>query len=186
MEDSAGGQQTLERWLTKFRVIASILVGFGIIALALGIACAGSPADKLEAEWPRGGVPQIPGVKGNIELMLSNSSTGGTFFRASGRAKGKGLIENAVYSMWVANPDGSLLLLDSAPAREECDQDSTGNEDCEVELFLRSELNRVPFDVTSLQGLTVSISEDPGSSPISLADLEGRVVLEFNITEADL
>jgi len=135
-----------------------------------------------------GGTAIIPGVKGTIELFLSDRSTGEGFFLANGRAEGDGLIENTLYSMWVANSEGELLLLDFGPAREECEVDpATGEkDDCEVEVMLRSRLDEVPFNVVSLLGLTATISQFPGEVPINLTDLEGQVVLEFTVTEADL
>ena len=73
-------------------------------------------------------------------------------------------------------------------AREECevDPDTGEKDDCEVEVMLRSRLDEVPFNVTSLLGLTATISQLPGEVPINLTELEGHVVLEFTVTEADL
>ena len=90
--------------------------------------------------------------------------------------------------MWVADPEGELLLLDFGRAREECeiDPDTGKKDDCEVEVMLRRRLDVVPFNVTSLLGLTATISQLPAVVPTNLTDLVGHVVLEFAVTEADL
>ena len=159
-----------------------ILMVLIIIQLTVAVACSG------QAEWPQGGTATIPGVRGTIELFLSHGGTGRDLFLANGRAEGDGLIENTLYSMWVADPEGELLLLDFGRAREECevDPDTGKKDDCEVEVMLRRRLDVVPFNVTSLLGLTATISQLPAVVPTNLTDLVGHVVLEFAVTEADL
>ena len=192
-EETAAVEQSERRqttWRTpacRFKVVTAILVLL-IIQLTVFVACSASSKDG-QAEWPRGGTATIPGVRGTIELVLSHGGTREGFFLARGRAEGDGLIENTLYSMWVADPEGELLLLDFGRAREECevDPDTDKKEDCEVEVMLRSRrLDEVPFNVTSLLGLTATISQLPGEVPINLSELEGQVVLEFTVTDADL
>jgi len=181
MEQSEHRQVTWRIPASRSKVVTAILVLI-IIQLTVAVACSG------QAEWPRGGTATIPGVRGTIELFLSQGGTGEDLFLANGRAEGVGLIEKTLYSLWVADPEGELLLLDFGRAHEVCEVDPDIGEknDCEVEVMLRRRLDVVPFNVTSLLGLTATISQLPGEVPINLTDLVGHVVLEFEVTEADL
>ena len=184
MENSAHGQPTPERWITRPRVVVAILGVVAVIALLAGSACASSAPDRQEAQWPRGGTAGIPGVKGVIELLLFNRGSGETMFSAMGRAEGDGLIDNGLYSLWLADQKGNVLLIDSGRADEECEVDSdTGKEDCEVELDLRNLALPAPFEATTLLGLTATIREGLGS--IGTLEL-APVVVSFTVTEADL
>ena len=188
VEHSERRQTTRRTPACRSKIVAAILVLL-IIQLTVVVACSGSSSKGGQAEWPRGGTATIPGVRGTIELVLSHGGTGEGLFLARGRAEGDGLIENTLYSMWVADPEGELLLLDFGRAREECevDPDTGKKDDCEVEVMLRSRrLDEVPFNVTSLLGLTATISQLPGEVPINLSELEGQVVLEFTVADADL
>ena len=164
------------------------LIALGVIALLTASACGGSTGDTYFAQWPRGGTSQIPGVTGSIELLLFDSGTGGPMFRAMGKIEGDGLIDNALYSMLLADQGGNLFLIDSGRADEECEVDpDTGEEidDCEIELRLLGNVQPAPFQITSLVGLTASIREGPGAiGPQALE--QAPVVMNFTITDADL
>jgi len=172
----------LERWMTRPRVVASLLAVLVVVALVVGSACAGS--DTYYAQWPRGGTSAIPGVKGVIELLLFDTGGEQAMFRAMGMAEGDGLVDNALYSLWLADQEGNFLLIISGRADEECDVNQAGEEtDCEVEVTLRSQVLPAPFQVTSLVGLTATISEGGGS--IGLLE-QAPIVVSFTVTEADL
>ena len=175
MEISAYRASSLETRMSKPRVVASILVVL-VVALSGVGACGGSapeaPApetsapDSYFAEWPRGGTPGIPGVKGVIELLLFDSGSGDVMFRASAMAEGDGLKDNGLYSLWLTNQQGTFFLVDSSRADQECDEDpDTGEEtdDCEIEVHLRSPVQPSPMQITSLLGLTATIREGGGS-----------------------
>ena len=169
MEHSDHGQSTLGRRKPRPAAVVAVLGVLTVIALLAGSACAGGsvPPDRLEAQWPQGGTPGIPGVKGVIELLLFNRGSGETMFRAMGMAEGDGLIDNAVYSLWLADREGHLVQIDSGRADEECEVDpDTGEEghECIVELDLLGQVQPAPFGVTTLLGLTATVREGLGST----------------------
>ena len=57
---------------------------------------------------------------------------------------------------------------------------------------LRSSVLEAPFNVTTLEGLTLDVREGPGTADateqaaLKVIDLEGEVVLEFTVTESNL
>ncbi len=174
------------------RNVVAVLAVLGLTALAG--ACGASAPEKFEGEWPRGVDRSIAGVTGSLELQLFSRGADEAMFGASGRAEGGGLVDNALYSLWVSDQGGNVLLLDAGRADEECDVDPvTGEEeDCELVVHLSSNQYVVPFGVASLEGLTLSLREGLGSdgtaagAALNVADLKGEVVLEFTVTEADL
>ncbi len=184
MEHSAHGESKLDTPMTKPSVVAAKLVVLAVIGLLAGYACGGSAADTYYAQWPRGGTSPMPRVTGSIELLLFDSGGDQAMFQATGKAKGDGLIDNGLYSLWLADQEGNALLIDSGRADEECDVNQAGEEtDCEVEVTLRSQVLPAPFQVTSLVGLTATISEGAGS--IGLLE-QAPIVVSFTVTEADL
>ncbi len=96
-------------------------------------------------------------------LRLQISDRGIASFQVDASAEGDGLIQNMVYDLWLAESESALeespILLDLNRAREECDEDpDTGEEeDCEQSLELRGLLRQSPFDVTTLEGLTIVV-----------------------------
>ncbi len=185
----------LQNGITWSRNTIGIIVIFTVMALAGGIACGGSVSENFIGEWPRGVDRSIPGVTGDLELLLFSRGTNEILFRANGRAEGNGLRDNALYSLWLSDKAGNALLLDTGRADEECEEDpDTGEEsdDCEVVLKLRSRLLQAPFNVTTLEGLTLDVREGPGTdgatvqAALKVIDLEGEVVLAFTVTESNL
>ena len=178
MENYAHKGPTLERGMTGPRTVVAMLMVLAVIAALGSIAFAGGSGP--DTQWPRGGTSDIPGVRGVIELLLFDSGSGGAMLKAMGKAEGDGLTDNAPYSMWLADQEGNVFLLDSGRADEECEEDpDTGKEtDCEIELRLRTDLQPAPFQVTSLLGLTATIRES--------ASIVAPVVVTFTVTEADL
>ena len=172
--------------MTGPRTVVAMLMVLALMAALGSIAFAGGSGP--DTQWSRGNTSDIPGVRGVIELLLFDSGSGGAMLKAMGRAEGDGLTDNALYSMWLADQEGNLVLLDSGRADEECEEDpDTGQEtdDCEIELHLRTDVLPAPFQVTSLLGLTASIREGAGS--IGTLELEqAPVVVTFTVTEADL
>ena len=180
MEYSAHTGPTLERGMTGSRTVVAMLMVLAVMAALGSIAFAGGSGP--DTQWPRGGTSDIPGVRGVIELLLFDSGSGETMLKAMGRAEGDGLTDNALYSLWLADQKGNLVLLDSGRADEDCEEDpDTGKEtaDCEIELRLRTDVQPAPFQVTSLLGLTATIREGAGS-------IAAPVVVTFTVTEADL
>jgi len=172
--------------MTRPKVVVSMLAVLAVIGLLAANACGGSALDTYYAQWPRGGTPGMPGVTGSIELLLFDSGGGQAMLRAMGKAEGGGLIDNGLYSMWLADQNGQLVQIVSGRADEECEVDSdTGEEtdDCEIELRLISDVQPAPFQITSLVGLTATIRE--GGDSIGLVE-QAPIVVSFTVTEADL
>jgi len=197
VESSANGQTTAERRLPKPWVVLAILVAVSLVTLAASTACAGAGAPSVlavsEMVWPEGIAGEVPGVRGDFELRLNIGQRGDVRFRARGRAEGPGIINHALYSMWLNNPGGAVVFIDAAPAREEITVDAvTGEVECEVGVDLRDDLAQAPFNATSIENLTATIREGPGSNrlmaqaPLRVSDLTGRVVLQFTFTEFEL
>ena len=98
-----------------------------------------------------------------------------------------------IYEMWVAPSKGDReeisILLQADRAREECDEDDeTGEEeDCELFLDLQGFLTQAPFDVTTLEGLTIHIRENlirrNGTRPILLTGTVTGADLRFEVIE---
>jgi len=208
VENSAHAQQTGKRRMTKpWVVVPTMLAVVSLMALAASTACAGTSAPIAprapiapivrvvsEMVWPEGIPGDVPGVRGDFELRLNIGERGDVRFRARGRAEGPGIINHALYSMWLNNPAGEVVFIDAAQAREEPTGKKllTGEVDCMVGVDLRDDLVQAPFNATSIEDLTATIREGPGSNrlmaqaPLKVSDLEGRVVLQFTFTEFEL
>ncbi len=172
-----------------------VVVVLAVMAVtALVGACGAAAQEKFEGEWPRGVDRSIAGVTGSLELLLFSRGASQTAFQASGRAEGDGLVDNALYSLWLSNQEGDVLSLDTDRADQECEVDPvTGDEgDCELVVKLRNSIPQAPFGVTTLEGLTLNIRKGLGAdgtiarSALSVADLKGDVVMEFTVTGSDL
>ncbi len=182
----------LQNQMSSPRKVVAVLAVLAVTAL-VG-ACGASASEKFEGEWPRGVDRSMPGVTGSLELLLVSRSASETMFQASGRAEGDGLVDNALYSLWLSNQKGDVLSLDADRADQECEVDpvSGAEGDCELAVKLRSSIPQAPFGVTTLEGLTLNIREGLGSdgtippAALDVASLQGRVVVEFTVTEADL
>jgi len=207
VKSSANGQTTAERGMPKPRVVVAMLAVVSLMALAASTACAGASPPSApsalgapivrtvsEMVWPEGIPGEVPNVRGDFELRLNIGERGDVRFRARGRAEGPGIINHALYSMWLNNPAGEVVFIDAAQAREEPTGKKllTGELDCIVGVDLRDDLVQAPFNATSIENLTATIREGPGSNrlmaqaPLKVSDLEGRVVLQFTFTEFEL
>jgi len=194
VENSAHRQQTAETRITQPRVVVAMLAVVSLMALAVGTACLGASESSVsEMVWPEGIPGEVPGVRGDFELRLNIGEGGDVRFRARGRAEGPGIINYALYSMWLNNPEGEVVFIDAARAREELTADPVSGEvECEVGVDLRDDLAQAPFNATSIEDLTATIREGPGSNrlvaqaPLRVSDLTGRVVLHFTFTESEV
>ena len=152
------------------------------------------PRPKCQRDGVAGGDSRDnSGVKGEFELRPNIGERGDVRFRARGRAAGPGIINHALYSMWLADPEGNAIFIDAARASQELTVGPlTGEVECETEVNLQDDLEQVPFNVTSVEGLTATIREGPGSNrlmaqePLKVSDLVGQVVLQFTFTESEL
>lgn len=126
------------------------------------------------------GLTESP-LKGFARLRLRMSALAGVSFRATVQVEGDGLIENRVYAMWLSNPNGNTLLVDTARADEECEVDPAGGTDCEVILNLRVRLTQAPFNITTLGGLTVDIREHSIGTQVTTTVLMTGTVTTSNL-----
>ena len=161
-------------------VVLALLALLVTIAVARGVTSAGADAEVNESATLRliSNGPASSPLKGFARLALRVSQTAGDSFRASVEVEGDGLVESRLYAMWLAAPDGNTLLIDTARADEDCDEDpETGDEiDCETVLDLRARLVQTPFHVVTLEGLTVNVREHAiGTEAVSGALLTGTV-----------
>ena len=102
--------------------------------------------------------------EGKATLRLSVSEQTGTSFQAFSEVEG-GIFEERLYAMWLESSDiaqkDKAFLLDVNEARKKCeiDPDTGKGFECEKIAKFRSRLTEMPFNVTTLEGLTVNIRE---------------------------
>lgn len=160
----------------RMGVVSGPKVLLAVLAVLAATVLAGAGAseirEKAELELIPTGV--IPHVQADADLRLRIDDRQ-TEFRATAFVEGDGLIEGVFYSMWLAD-QGNVLFLDAAEAEEVCVIDLvTGEEECEVLVDLEDDREQAPFDVRSLEGLTIIIREHffrggvGGDAPVVLA-----------------
>ncbi len=100
-------------------------------------------------------------LRGFARLQLNISEANGAIFRASAQVESEGLIKNRLYDLWLVDPGGNNLLIGTARAEQECEEDpDTGElENCERAVNLQSQLLEAPLGIATLEGLTVNVSE---------------------------
>ena len=145
----------------RMGVVSGPKVPLAVLAVLAATVLAGAGAseirEKAELELIPTGV--IPHVEADADLRLRIDDRQ-TEFRATAFVEGDGLIEGVFYSMWLAGQEGNVLFLDAVEAEEECVIDLvTGEEECEVLVDLEDDREQAPFDVRSLEGLTIIIRE---------------------------
>ncbi len=159
------------------KFVASMLGVLAIAVFAGGTALAGSPdinvSESATLRLSSTGLVRSS-LKAFARLQLIDDQETGSSLRVSIQVESDGLRDNELYGLWVSTPEGGAVLLDTGRADEEFDVDpDTGDEDREVILNLRGHLMRAPFQLTTLQGLTIDIREhaplglfgDPAPAP---------------------
>ena len=198
-------QATAGRRMPRPWIIVATLLVLNVIKFMGGTAYASSSGADVgemvgssgpsvsEMAWPEGIPGTTPGVKGEFELRLNIGERGDVRFRARGRAAGPGIINNALNSTWLDDPQGNAVFRDTARAWEELTIGaSTGEVECGTEVNQRDDLEQVSFNVAILEVLTATIRERPGNNhltaqePLKVSDLASRVVLRSTFTESDL
>ena len=174
-------------------VLVTLAVAIVVMLATSGLAgAAGIPVNEAAAlqMTPAEAIQQF---EAEARLHLHISELGLASFRADAQVKGDGLIRNMIYEMWLAPSNGAQggygILLHADRAKEECDEDNeTGEEgDCELFLDLRGFLAQAPFNVTTLDGLTIHIRENlirrNGTRPILLTGTVTGADLRFEVIE---
>ncbi len=157
------------------KVLAVVAAGLGVTLLMGGVAIAGSEIDeKSRLELTSTGIRHFEG-DAKLELQIKNQDE--TKFRAKTEVE-EGAVEHIVYSMWLGDQEGHTLLLDIEVAEEVCTFDPVDHSvECEVIASLSADLRHAPFDITTLDGLTINIREHFGS--------HASVVLMGTVTESE-
>jgi len=175
--------------VTGPKLVLATLTVIVAVAVAGGIAFAGLTSaavnESASLRLISTGIIRSP-VQAFARLQLHIGEQDGASFRARARVESDGLIRNRLYTMWLDGPEGKTLLIDTARADEECEEDQdTGEEeeDCEVVVDLRAHLTQAPFNITTLVGLTINIREH--SNP-GLFSNDAPVVATGTVTRSDL
>ena len=185
--------KTLIAWTSPRYVLVTLAVAMVLILATSGlVSAAGNPVNEAAALQMTTAEP-IQQFEAEARLQLHISGLGLASFRADAHVQGDGLIRNMIYEMWLAPSNGAQvgngILLHADRAKEECDEDNeTGEEgDCELLLDLQGFLAQAPFDVTTLEGLTIHIRENlirrNGTRPILLTGTVTGADLRFEAIE---
>ena len=169
--------------MVRSKVIKSI---FGVLAVAVfgGTVFVGSAEANVNESAslrlaPAGHVR--PQLKAFARLQLQDNQEGVRSLRAAVQVESDGLIENMLYDLWLITPEGkSVVFVNTGRADQEFDDSGAG--DSEIVVDLRGRLLLAPSDITTLEGVTISIREHFG---IGLFD-GGPVLAAGTVTAADL
>ena len=155
-----------EKWVTRgpifllamLTVIAAIAIAGGGIAFASAVGTEVNESARVRLT-STGAVRSS--LKGFASLQLHISEQSGSSFRARAQLEGDGLDDNRLYALWLAEPGGNNLLIDTSRADEECevDQDTGEEEGCEIVVDFSGRQMQSPLDITTLEGLTINIRE---------------------------
>ncbi len=178
--------KTLVAWPILYLVTLTFAVAMG---LSGGIGPAGAAETEVD-EFARvrlSSTDPMRRFRVDVELRLQIGDHGGTSFEASTRVKDDGLEGNMLFDMVIAStgPDQEYdsIVIDADLAKEECDEDPNDREeiDCEWVLELRGILAQAPFDIPTLEGLSINIGEQ-------LIGREGPrlEMLTGTVTESDI
>ena len=146
----------------EVRVVGGPTVLLAVLAVLAATVLAGAGGselrEKAELELIPTGVIRHVEADADLSLRIDDRQTE---FGATALVEGDGLIEGVFYSMWLADhQEGNVLFLDAVEAEEVCVIDLvTGEEECEVFVDLEDAREQAPFNVRSLEGLTINIRE---------------------------
>ena len=178
--------KTFGNWL-KLVVITLTVAVVTALSGDLGLVSATSSTVDEYARVRLTSTDPMRRFRADVVLRLHISEQGESSFEADTEVKGDGLDGNMLYDMLLVSTGSEhgafSILIDADRADEECDRDGdTGEEiDCEEVLDLRGRLAPAPFDVTTMEGLTINIEE-------LLFGREGTrsVMLTGTVTELDI
>lgn len=152
-------------------LMLAILVIVVTLVLGGGKASASVPGTKIdETASPRlasTGLITSP-LTAFASAQLRISEEGVTNFTVRAQVESGGLSGSARYALWIVDPDDNGLLIDTARADEECevDPDTKEDSDCELVVDLRGHLAQAPFNITTLEGLTINVRELEASGDV--------------------
>lgn len=96
----------------------------------------------------------------------------------SGRLSTSGL-----YALWIVDPEGNAVKVDTARADEECAEEES--DECEEVLDLRGHLAPAPSNITTLEGLTINIQElEGGGEVLASGTVSASMIRSSTITSA--
>ena len=138
---------------------STVLLAFLEVLAATVLVGAGASEIREKAELELIPTGVILHIEADADLRLRIDGRQAEF-RAAAFLEGDGLIEGVFYSMWLGDQEGNILFLDAVEAEEVCVIDFvTGEEECEVLVDLEDDRKQAPFNITSLEGLTIFIRE---------------------------
>ena len=143
-------------------------VSQGALGTQLGAATAVDESARVTLVIP------ARSTRGTAALNLSIGEAGSSF-RATAQIKGKGLVDKKSYGMWLSAPDGNTLLIGTAQAEEDKAEEECEAGECDTVLKLRSSSQEVPLSLTTLEGLTITISEDLSSGSPNIPNITLQV-----------
>ena len=178
--------KTLGTWL-KLVVITLTLAVATALPGDIELASAASSTVDEFARLRLTSTDSMRRVRADVVLRLHISEQGESSFEADTQVKGDGLDGNMLYDMLLVSTEAEngqdSILIDAGRADEECDRDGDTEKeiDCEEVLDLRGRLAQAPFDVTTMEGLTINIEE-------LLFRREGTrsLLLTGTVTESDI
>ena len=171
----------------KWIVIMFIVSMFGVLAVAVfaganvftGLAEANANESASLRLASTGRV--VPQLKAFARLQLSDNQGGGHRLQAAARVESDGLTENRLYDLWLNTPEGSSVLVDTGRADQEFHGGSPG--DSEIVVNLRGQGLAAPSDLTTLEGVRISIREH---ASFGLFDGGTPVLASGTVTAGDL
>ena len=89
--------------------------------------------------------------------QLHISELGVTSFTVGAHVESGRLSSSGLYALWIVDPEGNALKVDTARADEECAEEES--DECEEVVVLRGHVAPAPSNITTLEGLTINIQE---------------------------
>ena len=159
---------------------SSVSQGAGALGAQLGAATAVNESARVTLVIPE------RSTRGTATLNLSIGEAGSSF-RVTAQLKGKGLEDKKSYGMWLSAPDGNTLLIGTAQAEEDQAEEECEAGECDTVLKLRGSSMEVPLSLTTLEGLTITISEaDPNTISRQVIGSAPPPFASATVTAADI
>lgn len=168
----------------RSRVLRRAILAVGVALVLAGgaatVSAAGNPIDEAVSLRLIATDLVRARLDASATLRLQISEQAGTIMHAGAQVQGDDLVANRVYTLWLVDPDGNALLMDTARADEDCEVDPDTEEEsdeCEVTVDLRGSQAQIPFDVVTLAGMTVNVREhSTGGEALATATVTSSMI----------
>ncbi len=162
------------------RTILVVGVALVLAGGAAAVSAAGNPVDEAVSLRLIATDLVRSQLDGSATLRLQSSEQAGTVMHAGAQVQGDDLVANTVYALWLVDPEGNALLMDTASADEDCEVDPDTEEEsdeCEVTVDLQGSRAQIPFDVVTLAGMTVNVREhSTGGEALATATVTSSMI----------